>query len=110
MSQRRINIRKVIVSNLVSLDGFFAGPTGEIDWHIVDDEFNRHAIDLLNTVDAILFGRVTYQLFESYWPAAAIDPSTSKDDIEIAHKINDVTKIVFSKTLEKTDWKKCHAG
>ncbi len=90
---------------MVSLDGFFAGPKGEIDWHVVDEEFNQYAIDLLNTVDTILFGRVTYQLFESYWPIAAKNPSTPKSDLEIAHKINDMTKIVFSKTLEKTDWK-----
>ncbi|MCZ7395546.1 MAG: dihydrofolate reductase family protein, partial [Candidatus Methanoperedens sp.] len=98
-------MRKVIVSMMVSLDGFFAGPSGEIDWHIVDEEFNQYAIDLLNTVDTILFGRVTYQLFESYWPAAATNLSTSKSDLEISHKINNITKIVFSKTLEKVEWK-----
>jgi dihydrofolate reductase len=98
-------MRKVILSEMISLDGFFAGPNGEIDWHIVDEEFNQYAIDLLNTVDTILFGRVTYQLFESYWPAAATNPSTSKSDLEIAHKINNITKVVFSKTLKKTEWK-----
>ncbi|MCX9025467.1 MAG: dihydrofolate reductase family protein [Candidatus Methanoperedens sp.] len=98
-------MRKVIVSEMVSLDGFFAGMNGEIDWHIVDEEFNQYAIDLLNTVDTILFGRVTYQLFEGYWPAAALNPSTSKSDIEIAHKINNNTKIVFSNTLENVRWK-----
>ena len=47
---------------MVTLDGFFEGPNKELDWHIVDEEFNQYAIDLLNTVDTILFGRVTYQL------------------------------------------------
>ena len=98
-------MRKVIVSEMVTLDGFFAGPNGEIDWHIVDEEFNQYAIDLLNTVDTILFGRATYQLFESYWPDVAVNPSTSKSDLEIAHKINSMTKIVFSKSLEKVAWK-----
>jgi dihydrofolate reductase len=98
-------MRKVIVSEMVTLDGFFAGPNGEIDWHIVDDEFNRYAIELLNTVDTILFGRVTYQLFESCWPVAALSTSISKSDLVIAHKINNMTKIVFSKTLEKVEWK-----
>ncbi len=98
-------MRKVIVSEMVTLDGFFAGPNGEIDWHIVDEEFNQYAIDLLNTVDTILFGRVTYHLFESYWPVAATNPSTSKSDLKIAHKINNMTKIVFSKALEKVEWK-----
>jgi dihydrofolate reductase len=98
-------MKKVIVSEMVSLDGFFAGPNGEIDWHIVDEEFNQYAIDLLNTVDTILFGRVTYQLFESYWPVAALRSSTSKSNLEIASKINNMTKIVFSETLEKVEWK-----
>ena len=52
---------KVILSTMVSLDGFIEGPNREIDWHIVDEEFNQYAIDLLNTVDTILFGRVAYQ-------------------------------------------------
>ncbi len=97
-------MRKIIVSEMVSVDGFFAGPNGEIDWHVVDEEFNRYAIDLLNTLDTILFGRVTYEMFESYWPAAAKDPVTSKSDLKIADKINNINKIVFSKTLEKVEW------
>ena len=62
-------MRKVILSNLVTLDGFFAGPNGELDWFIVDEEFNQYANDLLSKVDAILFGRLTYQLLADYWPA-----------------------------------------
>jgi len=56
-------MRNVIVSNLVTLDGFFEGPNKELDWHIVDEEFNQYANDLLSNVDALLFGRVTYQLY-----------------------------------------------
>ncbi|MFZ0897377.1 MAG: dihydrofolate reductase family protein, partial [Candidatus Nitrosopolaris sp.] len=62
-------MRKVILSNLVTLDGFFAGPNREIDWFIVNEEFNQYANDLLSKVDALLFGRVTYQLMADYWPA-----------------------------------------
>ncbi len=102
--EQEIVTRKIIVSEMVTLDGFFAGPNGEIDWHIVDEEFNQYAIDLLNTVDTILFGRKTYQLFEGYWPAR-YKPLTSKSDLEIAHDINNITKIVFSSTLESVEWK-----
>lgn len=56
-------MRKVIVSNYVTIDGFFAGPNGEIDWFVWDDEMAKFSIDQLKTVDTILLGRVTYQLF-----------------------------------------------
>jgi dihydrofolate reductase len=97
-------MRKVILSNMVTLDGFFEGPNKELDWHIVDEEFNQYAIDLLSNVDALLFGRVTYQLMADYWPAAATNPSTPKSDLEIADKINNLHKIVFSKTLQEVKW------
>lgn len=98
-------MRKIIVSMMLSADGFFAGLKGEVDWHVVDEEFNKYAISLLNSIDTIFLGRVTYQLFESYWPSALTNPKTSKTDLEIARKIDDATKIVFSNTLKKVEWK-----
>ena len=103
-------MRKVILSNLVTLDGFFAGPNGELDWFIVDEEFNQYANDLLSKVDAILFGRLTYQLLADYWPAAATNPSTSKSDLEIADKMNNLPKIVFSKTLPRGKMEQFEVG
>jgi dihydrofolate reductase len=93
-------MRKVIVFIMTTLDGFFAGPNGEIDWHVVDEEFNEFANDQLNSVDVLLFGRVTYELMASYWPT----PSATTDDPIIADKMNTLPKIVFSKTLEKVEW------
>ncbi len=55
-------MRKLIMFNLITLDGFFEGPNREIDWHRVDNEFNDYSIEQLNLVDTILFGRVTYQM------------------------------------------------
>lgn len=52
-------MRKVIVSEMVSLDGCFAGPDGDLEWHVVDEDFNDFAIAQLNEVDVLLFGRVT---------------------------------------------------
>ena len=97
-------MRKVILSNSVTLDGFFEGPNKELDWHIVDEEVKEYAKDLLNNVDTLLFGRVTYQLMADYWPAAATNPSTPKSDLEIADKMNNLPKIVFSKTLQEVKW------
>ncbi len=89
-------MRKIIVSNLVSLDGFYEGPNQEIDWFIVDEEFFAYARELLRSVDTLLFGAKTYQHMAAYWPSAPAE--------EIADKMNNLPKIVFSKTLEKVDW------
>jgi len=95
-------MRRVIVSNLVSLDGFMAGQNGEIDWFvkIADGEFENYGLELMRTVDTMMFGRVTYQLMESYWPSA----TTATDDQRIIDAMNNYAKVVFSKTLEKVDW------
>jgi dihydrofolate reductase len=93
-------MRKIIVSEMVTVDGFFAGPKGEIDWHVVDGEFNEYAIGMLNAADTLLFGRVTYQLMASYWPT----PAAVTDDPLIAERMNNLQKFVFSKTQEKLDW------
>jgi dihydrofolate reductase len=90
-------MRKVIVSNLVSLDGFFEGTNKELDWFVVDHEFFEYAKDMLRSADTLLFGRVTYQHMANYWPSAPAD--------EIADKMNNLPKIVFSKTLQKVEWK-----
>ena len=96
-------MRKVIVSNLVSLDGFLAGPQGQIDWFtgLADKEFESCSIELLETVDTILFGRVTYQLMAGYWPKA----SASEDDPRIIEAMNSLPKVVFSRTMASVAWK-----
>jgi len=93
-------MRKLFAFNMISLDGFFEGPNHDIDWHNVDNEFNDFAIEQTSAVGTLLFGRVTYQLMESYWPT----PNALKDDPEIAGLMNSLPKIVFSKTLERAEW------
>jgi dihydrofolate reductase len=88
-------MRKLFWQILTTLDGFMEGPHGDIDWHVVDDDFNRYVKDMLGSIDAILLGRVTYQLFAGYWP-------TSRD--REAPAMNALPKIVFSRTLKKVDW------
>jgi dihydrofolate reductase len=85
---------------LVSLDGFFEGPNRELDWHNVDQEFNEFAIDQLNSLDFLLFGRVTYEMMASYWPT----PAALRDDPIVAGRMNALPKIVISKTLDKAEW------
>ena len=93
-------MRKVFLFMMVTLDGFFEGPNQEIDWHNVDEEFNEFAIEQLNELDTLLFGRVTYEGMASYWPT----PFAQEDDPIVAGKMNDVPKIVFSTTLDKAEW------
>jgi len=93
-------MRKIRMFNMISVDGFFAGEDGNIDWHTVDDEFNAFAIENMSSVDTYIFGRVTYQLFASYWPEAIKDPASNDEERHIGKTINDARKIVFSKTLK----------
>ncbi len=96
---------KLIVFNLISLDGFFARLNGDIDWHNVDDEFNKFAIEQTSSFGTIIFGRTTYQIFEEFWPKVINNPKFSKEDHKIAEIIQNVEKIVFSKTLDNVTWK-----
>jgi dihydrofolate reductase len=93
-------MRKIIVFNMVSVDGFFAGDDGDISWHNTDEEFNEFAIEQLEEAGGIIFGRVTYDMMASYWPT----PGPVKDDPIVANKMNSLPKIVFSRSLEKADW------
>jgi dihydrofolate reductase len=93
-------MRKIIFQNMISLDGYFEGPNKELDWHLVDGEFNDYAAELLDSVDTLLFGRVTYQLMAGYWPSE----QALTDDPVIATKMNSLQKVIFSRTLAKADW------
>ena len=94
-------MRKIIVSNYITLDGFFAGPKGEIDWFVWDEEMANYSRGLLTSMDTILFGRVTYELMAGYWPTA----SPPAEDRVIIDAMNNLPKVVFSRTLEKVEWK-----
>ena len=91
--------RKLIWAINITIDGF-ADHTAVI----ADDELHDFYTDLLSNVDAVLFGRKTYQLLESYWPIAPEDSKGTKSMIKFANTINDILKIVFSKTLNKVFW------
>jgi dihydrofolate reductase len=100
-------MRKVILAMNITIDGFISGPNGELDWVTMDEEIDNSVLpDLLSTTDTALIGRVLYQGFANYWPSAETkNPSLSEGEIEFAHWIDNAPKIVFSKTLEKVEWK-----
>ena len=89
-------MRKLIVSNVMSLDGFFEGTDKRLDWFVVDEEFFDYASEMLHSVDTILFSRATYQHMAAYWPFAPAH--------RITDKMNSLAKIVFSRTLQMAEW------
>jgi dihydrofolate reductase len=94
-------MRKIILFNLVTLDGYFEGPNKwDIEWHRVDDEFNQFAVEQLSQADGLIFGRVTYQGMASYWPT----PAALQDDPIVAARMNSIAKYVFTRTLDQLDW------
>jgi dihydrofolate reductase len=99
-TKRRIDMQKLSVFNLVTLDGYIAGPGGDISWHRVDQEFQKYAEKNSNSGNTLLFGRVTYELMAGYWPTQA----ALKDNPVVAQGMNSSPKIVFSRTLKKADW------
>jgi len=95
---------KIVFMMSVSLDGFMAGPGGELDWHLVDEELHTHFNQLLAGMGAFLDGRVTYELMAGFWPTADTDPASTPAMVEFARIWRDMPKLVFSKTLERADW------
>jgi dihydrofolate reductase len=94
-------MRKVIMFNLITLDGYFEGTNKwDIAWHQVDDEFNRFSIEQLNNAGGLIFGRITYLGMASYWPS----PNAIRDDPQVVGLMNSIQKYVFSNTLDKAEW------
>ena len=89
-------MRKIVVFDLVTVDGFFAGPSGEIDWHNYDDEMGAYSILQMKSLSALIFGRTTYEGMASYWPT----PEGVKSEPVVAGIMNSIPKIVFSRTLQ----------
>jgi len=72
---------------------------------IADEEIHQHYNELLKNADTLLYGRITYQLMESYWPSVVKNPTGNKPMDEFAILIDNISKIVFCRTLKNVDWK-----
>ena len=93
-------MKKIISFMHISLDGFVAGPNGEMDWIKVDEEIFDYVGKRIGESDTALYGRVTYEMMESYWPTAGDEPGASKHDIEHSKWYKKAHKIVLSNTLK----------
>jgi dihydrofolate reductase len=91
---------KIISFMHISLDGFVAGPNGEMDWIKIDQEIFGHVGKRIGKTNAALYGRVTYDMMENYWPTAADKPTATKHDIEHSKWYSKAHKIVLSRTMK----------
>jgi len=97
-------MNKLIVFNSVSLDGFFVDMNGGIEWartSTKDEEWDAFVESNARGEGVLLFGRITYELMKSYWPT----PSAMKAFPAVAERMNNLPKIVFSRTLDTAEWK-----
>ncbi|WP_424628135.1 dihydrofolate reductase family protein [Bradyrhizobium sp. SYSU BS000235] len=92
---------KLIMWNLMTLDGFVEGPNHDISWHldVWGEELERLSIEQGNNAGALLFGRLTYDLMAGHWPG---------EEGEVADFMNELPKFVFSRTITKSNWNNTH--
>jgi len=108
-------MRRIVMFNRVSADGYFAAPNGSLDWVVPEEELDRAAAANSTGTGTILFGRRTYDMFESFWPHVVDDRATAPDPHAAGRQspeiramgqwINEATKVVFSKTKKTVTWK-----
>jgi dihydrofolate reductase len=94
-------MRKLIFFMHISLDGFVAGLNGEMDWIQIDDEIFDFVATMTDKADTALYGRVTYEMMQNYWPTAGEQPNASRHDKEHSAWYNKVSKVVLSKTISE---------
>ena len=109
-------MRRIVMFNWLTADGYFAAVDGNLSWVVPDEEQARAAAESIGGVDTVLFGRRTYELFEKFWPHALDDDVSTTPDPHhpgrrsrehrvIAVALNEMTKLVFSRTLKDVTWR-----
>lgn len=101
-------MRKVVLWIGMSVDGFTSGVNEQLDWlvpHATQPESEAIFRRLRERCDTVLLGRVNYEGFLGYWPQVKDDPRAARTDVEISRWLDDVPKVVFSRTLREVTWK-----
>ena len=88
-------MRKVILWDMVTVDGIFEGPERDISWFVFEEELEKYIHETQEGAGTLLFGRITYELMAAYWPS---------EQGRIADFMNRIEKFVFSRTLDRADW------
>ena len=94
-------MRKLIVSEHITLDGYLASMKGEMNWVKLDEKLFDYVGTVTDTADAALYGRVTFEMMEAYWPTAADKPNATKHDKEHSTWYSKINKYVISTTLQE---------
>ena len=95
-------MRKLISLMHVSLDGFCAGPKGEMDWIGINDTIFADVSELIHTAGAAVYGRVVHDMMRSYWPAMLDKPDSPQ--VQHARWVEQIPKLTFSRTMPGSDW------
>ena len=94
-------MRKLVAFNSVTLDGYFTDANGDMSWaHKNDPEWNEFTAENAKGGGTLLFGRITYELMVSFWPT----PAAMQNMPEVAEGMNNLPKVVFSRTLDQASW------
>lgn len=99
-------MKKIIICEHISLDGFVSGPNGEMDWINVDDELFEFVSRITQSADTGLYGRITWEMMDAYWPSAGDEPTASRHDKEHAQWYNSVLKVVLSRSKKGSEQEK----
>ncbi|GHB54740.1 deaminase [Streptomyces umbrinus] len=97
-------MRKLIYGMNLSLDGYIAAPGDDIGWSVPSDELFQFWSDQLQATELTLYGRKLWQMMSSHWPTADQQPGATPAEIEYARRWRDMSKVVFSSTIDKVDW------
>ena len=93
-------MRKLVVFNFLTLNGYFEGPDGDLSWHRHGEEEGKYASESVGQGGVLLFGRITYEHMAAFWPT----PMAMQQMPAVAKGMNNAEKIVFSRTLKTADW------
>jgi len=93
-------MRKLVIFNFTTLNGYFEGPGGDLSWHRHGEEESKFAADSAGQGGILLFGRITYEHMAAWWPT----PQALQQMPAVAEGMNKAEKIVFSRTLKRADW------
>jgi dihydrofolate reductase len=111
-------MRRIVMFNRVTADGFFASAEGKLDWVVPDEEVDNLGASGIPETDTVLLGRKTYEMFAAFWPHVGDDGSGATNPHDpgrrspamgaMAKFLNESPKFVFSKTLKNLEWKNSH--